>query len=134
MANSLYDNAREYFLGTAGNWLTVDLRALLVSDKYVFDPKHVFLSDIPIADRLAMSSPLTGASATDGYAYVDNISTPPITAGEKVNAIVISSWTGADSTSRMFAYLDDALQLPLVSDGSIPYVSFDATTRSVFRI
>ncbi|MCB1764366.1 MAG: hypothetical protein KDI27_14680, partial [Gammaproteobacteria bacterium] len=64
--NSLYDKGREGFLGGDIDWDADDIRVILVdTNDYIVDlANHEFLTDVPGAARVAVSSSLTSKTKT----------------------------------------------------------------------
>lgn len=137
MANRLYDKAREAFLTGAMNWLTMDVRAILIdlADYPVNTATDVLLSSVPGAARVAVSGSLTGKTATDGHANANDVTWNAVS-GDQSEAIVLYDHTGADDTARrLIAFIDDALGLPAIpNSGNISIVWDDDPISRIFTL
>lgn len=135
MTNALYDKGREAFLTGAINWLSDDIRVLLV-DIADYTPDlatHEFLDDIPLAARVATSPSLTSKSANDGIADAADV-TFSLVAGDVSEALVIYQHTGTESTSHLIAYMDVCLGLPITPNGGNVTLQFANTANKIFKL
>jgi len=135
MANALYDKAREGFLAGDIDWDTDVIKAVLIdaADYTVNLTAHQFLSDIPAAARVAVSSPLAGKTAVNGVADADNLSFPAVS-GDPTEALVLYQDTGAEGTSRLIAYIDNATGLPVTPNGGDINVAWDNGANKIFKL
>jgi hypothetical protein len=117
MPNRLYPAYKQACLtGDAPDLLSEDVHVVLVdADGYTFDAAHEFLSNVPLAARISTTAPLAGKVAASGTFDADNVSLPD-TGGLTGEALVLFAATGADETSRLIAYIDTAVGLPLAQD------------------
>jgi len=135
MANVLYDNGREGYLDGTLNWLTDDVRAILV-DTGLYGPNFAtdkFLISIPVGARISVSSSLTTKTATAGVADADDVSFVAVV-GATVEAIVLYKHTGADATARLIAYIDTAAGLPFLPSGGNVAIQWDNGANKIFRL
>lgn len=90
MASSLYDWGREGFLAGDISWRDHDIRLILVdaADYTLNLATHKFLSDVPVAARVAISPALANKTTTAGVADADN-TTFPSAAGDPSEALII---------------------------------------------
>jgi hypothetical protein len=133
MSNELYSFARQQFLSGQLNWLTGTFNVLLVDiGNYTF-VKDVdrHLADIPVAARIATSSALTGASATNGVALADDVTINAVT-GPSIEAIVIFHDTGNATTSELICYLDTGIGLPWNPQGGNVVIHWDRGPNGIF--
>ncbi len=130
MANALYNKAREKFLTTGINWLTDDVRAMLVSttegdNAYTFSADHEFLDSIHAnARRATMADGLTDKSAVDGKAVAENVTYSSVT-GAEAGAIVIYKHNADPAAADLIAYIDDGVGLPIVPNGGDIFINWD---------
>jgi len=135
MANALYDKGREGYLNGNLNWLTDDVRAILV-DTALYTPNLVtdqFLVSIPVGARISLSGSLTTKTATNGVADADDVSFVAVV-GATVEAIVLYQYTGVDATSRLIAYIDSATGLPFLPSGGNVAIQWDNGANKIFRL
>lgn len=135
MANALYDKAREGYLNGNLNWLTDDVRAILIdADTYTVNlATHQFLSDVPGGARISVSASLANKTATIGVADADDVSFS-LVSGASVEAILIYKHTGSDSTARLIAYLDTATGLPFTPSGGNVAIQWDNGANKIFKL
>src|ERR1019366_6345769 len=98
MSNALYDFGRNGYLSGALNWLTDDVRAILIDTTLytVHLTTDQYLVTIPVGARVSLSGSLTGKTAVAGVADADDVSFIGV-AGAMVEAIVLHKYTGVDS-------------------------------------
>lgn len=127
MPNSLYSRGREGFLDGSIDWDTNDIRMILVdTGAYAVNlAAHQFLSDVPLAARVATSGTLGSRTATNGTADAADFTFTSVS-GPSAEALVIYQHTGVEGTSRLIAYIDTATGLPVVPDGGNISVTWDA--------
>ncbi len=116
MANTLFDFARQRFLEAQINWMTDTIKVILV-DTGAYTPQtavHQYLSDIPTSARIAGPVTLTAKATTGGAADAADCTFTSVT-GSSIEAIVIYSDTGTESTSPVIACIDTATGLNSVS-------------------
>lgn len=135
MANALYDKAREGYLNGNLNWLTDDVRAILIdADTYTVNlATHQFLTDVPGGSRISVSGTLTTKTATAGVADADDVSFS-LVSGASVEAILLYKHTGTDSTARLIAYLDTATGLPFTPSGGNVAIQWDNGANRIFKL
>ena len=135
MANTLYDAARQRFLEGQFNWLTDTIKVLLVdTGAYsVVTGTHQYLSDIPTSARIAGPVTLTAKTTTGGAADGADVTFPSVT-GASIEAIVIYSDSGTESTSPLIAYIDTATGLPITPNGGDIIVTWDNGVNKIFRV
>lgn len=133
--NQLYDAGREGFLIGQIDWSTHTIRAVLVdTTQYTVSISgHAWLADISADARIAISPPFTAKTTTAGVA---NAANPVFTgvSGPKCGALVIFRDTGAPSTSRLIAYITDAVGLPVNPDGGNITIQWDTGTSKIFKL
>lgn len=135
MANALFSKALEAFGSAQINWPSDTIKAVLV-DTNAYTPNfstHEFLSDIPLAARVAISPALSGKSITNGIADANDV-TFPLVSGPQSEAVVLFKDTGVPETSRLIVYLDSAGGLPITPGGSDISVVWDNGVNKIFRI
>jgi len=135
MANALFDYGREGYLNGGLNWLSDDVRCILV-DTGLYTPNLAtdqFLTAIPGGARISLSGSLTTKTATAGVADADDVSFTAVT-GATVEAIVLYKYTGVDATSRLIAYIDTATGLPFLPSGGNVAIQFDNGANKIFKL
>lgn len=113
MANAIYKKTKQQFLEGGLNWLTDDIRAVLVDTNiYPVDiTSHEFLSHVPELSRIQFSSSFTNKTTTNGIADADDITFSGFNSNT-AGALIIYSHTGSDATSRLIVYIDTGSGLP----------------------
>ena len=135
MANTLYDAARKRFLEAQINWMTDTIKVYLV-DTGAYTPvvgTHEYLSDIPTSARIAGPVALTSKTTTGGAADAADITFTSVS-GTSIEAIVIYSDTGTESTSPLIAFIDTATGLPITPNGGDIIVTWDNGTNKIFKL
>lgn len=135
MANTLYDEARRLFLEAGINWLTDDVKAILV-DAGAYSPNfstHKHLSDIGSSARVTSGVLLTGKETTGGAADANDVTFPTVS-GPSIEAVVLYVDTGSESTSVLIAWLDTATGLPITPNGGDIIVTWDNGVNKIFRL
>lgn len=135
MANALYDKGRQAFLEGDIDWINDDIRVILIdADDYTVNlSTHDFLDDVPVAARVAVSSALSGKTATDGVADANDVTFSSVT-GDQSEALVIYKHTGVESTSNLIAYIDTATGLPVTPNGGDITVVWDNGSNKIFKL
>jgi len=126
MANTLFDKARQRFLEAQINWMTDTIKCILV-DTGAYTPQtavHEFLSDIPTSARIAGPVTLTAKATTGGAADAADCTFTSVS-GASIEAIILYSDTGTESTSPLIAYIDTATGLPITPNGGDIIVTWD---------
>lgn len=112
--------------GADADLLSGDVRVIAVDATYVYDEAHEFLASVLVADRVAVSDPLTGKTVTNGVFDADDASFAAVPVGADVTQFLIVVMTGVDATSRIAVHLDDAsLGLPFTPTGAGQLVVWD---------
>jgi phage tail sheath gpL-like len=125
MANVLYPKAKEGFLGGDIDMEVDNIVSILVDTaSYTYSPSHVFLSEIPLADRVATSNNLSSKSILNGAFNSDDLVYLSVT-GDISEALVLVQDSGNAATSRLIAYIDTATGLPVTPDGTNIQVTVD---------
>ena len=135
MANTLYDFARQRFLEAQINWMTDTMNVILV-DTGAYTPQtavHQYLSDISGSARIAGPVTLTSKTTTGGAADAADVTFTSVT-GPSIEAIVIYSDTGTESTSPLIAYIDTATGLPITPNGGDIIVTWDNGVNKIFKV
>ena len=135
MANALYDKGREGYLNGTLNWLTDDVRCILINvGAYTVNlTTDQFLSDVPGGARVSVSGALTTKTATAGVADADDVTFSLVT-GATVSAVVIYKHTGVDATARLIAYLDTMTGVPFTPSGGNVAIQWDNGPNKIFKL
>ena len=135
MANTLYDEARRLFLEAGINWLTDDIKAILV-DQGAYTPNftsHQNLADIGVSARVTPGVLMTGKATTGGAADANDVTFSAVS-GPSIEAIVLYRDSGSDATSTLIAWLDTATGLPITPNGGDIIVTWDNGANKIFRL
>ena len=135
MANTLYDEARRLFLEAGINWLTDDIKAILV-DAGSYTPNfttHQNLGDIGVSARVTPGVLLTGKATTGGAADGNDVTFSAVS-GPSIEAIVLYRDSGVEATSQLIAWLDTATGLPITPNGGDIIVTWDNGANKIFRL
>ena len=135
MANALYDKARQRFLEAQFNWLTNNIKAVLV-DTGVYTVNlvsHEFLLDISGASRIATSGVFTGKTTTGGAADANDVTFTAVT-GASIEAIILYQDLTTDAASPLIAYIDTATGLPITPNGGDIIVTWDNGPNKIFKL
>jgi len=131
--NLLYAKAKEQFLNGSLSWAGSPFKCVLVGTN-AYSPAvnaDQYLSDIPLAAQVAISGTLTGKTATSGALDADDILIPAVPA-QPAHAIVIFQDTGTLITSRLVAFLDRGIGLPVTGQGGNVQITWsDSASRIV---
>ena len=137
MANTLYDVSRKQFLEAGINWLTNDIKCMLVAGSN-YTPNfsaHLYLSDIPTSARVTPGVLLTGKSTTGGAADANDVTFSAVSSSSPVvTAVVLYVDSGTESTSVLIAWLDTATGLPITPNGGDIIVTWDNGVNKIFRL
>ena len=148
MANALFDKGREKFLRGEISWNNDKIGVILVatgtgSDQYEVNlAVHEYLEDIPVAARVALleantvdPKELTGKTTTAGVADANDIKFEEVT-GNEVGALVlyVHEDTDTETTSRLIAYIDTAIGIPVIPNGGDIHVEWDDGANKIFKL
>ena len=103
--SDIYPSARTLAATTGLNWLTWDIRVVLVDAGYTYSTAHDFLDDVGAATRVATSGALTGKTVTGGVCDANDVTFPSLT-GDDVTGVVIYHHTGVESTSDLICFYE----------------------------
>lgn len=134
MANALYTAAKNRFLTGAINWTSATIKVVLI-DKSLYTADVLtdeFLSDIPLASRIATSSALTTKTAVNGVAGADNVLLTSVTG--QVDALVIYQDTGSEASSPLIAYIDTSSGLPILMNNGDFNIQWNTGTAKIFSL
>ena len=135
MANTLDDKARQRFLEAQIDWMSHDIKVVLV-DTGAYTPQtavHEYYNDISGVAIIAGPVLLTGKSTAGGAANAADVTFTSVS-GASIEAIVIYRDTGDPSTSPLIAYIDTATGLPITPNGGDIIVTWDRGTNKIFKV
>jgi hypothetical protein len=118
MANIFYSKAKEAFVNANINWLSNTIKVVLV-DLADYTPNFTtdeFLSDVPVAARVATSPALASKTNVGGVMDAADVTFTLVT-GDQSEALLIFVDTGVASTSRLISYFDVVTGLPVLPNG-----------------
>lgn len=135
MTNAIYDTGRNAHLRGEIAWLTDAFRFVLVdaADYTLSLGTHQYLSDIPVAARVATTAALTGKTAVAGVADAND----PVFAGatgDQAEALVLYKDTGNAATSQLIAWIDTATGLPVQPNTGDINVLLDNGANKIYKI
>ena len=132
--SALYGLAREAFLGGDIQWDADDIRCILVdTGTYTVSINtHQFLNSIPAGARVAVTTQLISPTITLGVADAADITLTGVT-GLTTEAVVIYAHTGAEGTSRLIAYIDNA-GVVLTPNGGDVTIQWDNGVNKIFKL
>jgi hypothetical protein len=135
MANTRFTFANNQFLTGQLNWLTQTFRVVLINvNAYAVQPAvHQTLADVPAAAQIAISAPLTGATAVGGVARASDLTISSVT-GPAIGAYIIFHDTGSASSSELICYIDTAIGLPANPQGSNVVIHWDTGPNGIFTL
>lgn len=139
MASGFYNVAKKGFADGTEDWDTNAYKVMLVTATYTFDPDHAVLTSITNelsgtgytggfggSGRKALTASVVQDDAND-RAELDavDISWTAINAGI-IGALIVIREVTSDADSIPIAYIDNAAQLPLTTNGSDVNVVWNA--------
>jgi hypothetical protein len=141
MANSLYDKGRQRFLEAQLNWITGDIKVVMVDTAlYTFAASHEFLSSIAPESRVTAPTTLTSKTSTNGAADAQDVTFAAVN-GPSIEALVLykqvlalDGVTPDDAASILIAYIDTATGLPITPNGGDIIVTWDNGINKIFRL
>lgn len=136
MPTALYGEGREAFANGDIDWLTDDIRVILVDTALYTVNIDVddFRSDIAGGAQLATSGALTGKTNVLGVLDAADVVFPNLSLATAVDALVIYKHTGISTTDRLIAYIDNAPELPASTTGGDFTITWDAGANKIVKI
>jgi len=135
MANSLYQSAKQAFLGAEVDMSSDNIKAMLIDvDNYEVDlDSDTYLSDIPVAarvDAVSLTSKTIDGGVFDAADPVFiNLSDAPT-----IEAMVIYAHEDIEEDSLLIAYLDEGAGMPIPAGVTSLTVAWDDGEDKIFRI
>ncbi len=141
MANSLYDKGRQRFLEAQLNWITDDIKVVMVDTAlYTFAASHEYLGSIAPEARVTAPTTLTSKTSTNGAADAQDVTFAAVN-GPSIEALVLykqvlalDGVTPDDAASILIAYIDTATGLPITPNGGDIIVTWDNGINKIFRL
>lgn len=135
MATNLYDLARQAFAEGNVDWVSDDVRAILIDTaEYTVNlATDEFLEDIPSAARIAVSGALQNKTATNGVLDADDITISSVS-GATVEAIAYYIHTGNEATARLLIYSSSGTGLPFTPHDGNVQLQFDNGANKIIKI
>ena len=137
MANALYDHGRNEFLVGDLDWLTHDIRMILMDadDHTTNQATDDNLDDIPSAARVATSEtfPTETRDATAGVADAADVTFDQVT-GHESEELVIYYHASAETSSTLIVNIDTATGLPVTPNGGDITVQWDSGSNKIFKL
>ncbi len=116
MANVLYASALEAFLKGEIDLINDTIRIALIDTGVVsFSAAHDYFDDV-VAGVIGTPTALASKTVTGGVFDSADVSVPSVS-GATVEAAVLYKWSGANATSALIEWIDDATGLTLTPNG-----------------
>ncbi len=133
--NSLYDHGRQKFLEGSIDWLTDNIKCILVNTSiYTVNlGSHQFLTDITGGSIVATSGNLTTPTSLGGVANADPVLFTSVS-GSTAGALIIYKDTGTSSTSPLIAYIDTGAGLPVTPNGGNVTIVWSTGSSKIFKL
>lgn len=130
--SAIYETGRQAILQGSIDWTSDDIKAAAVNTSlYTVNlTTDDALSDVPSPAIVATSTTLSGRTATNGVADLNDFTFPAVT-GSQISAIVFYKDTGVPSTSQLIAYVDAG---PLTPNGADINITIDNGSNRLFRL
>jgi hypothetical protein len=134
--SQLYPFARELFATRQLDWRASIVRGLFLPAVYVPVFTDHYLSDIPVAMRIAISEEITGRTAVDGVCTGSPAKFPLLFDNRAVAQALLFVDSGDEATSILVAYLgdDNMVNEPFVPVGLNYYIYPNAAEGGFFRL
>lgn len=133
MANQLFPKAKEDFLaGNLNMSSNTIVIALVDTDVYTFDSAHEDRADVPNT-AVVSTATLTTKTIVGGVFDADDATFTSVT-GANCEALILFHNTGAQSTSRLIAFIDTATGLPILPNGGDITVRFSSGASRIFAL
>lgn len=132
MANVLYRKGAQKFMAGQINLSSDTIVARLVKNTYAQDlVADEFLSSVTKVTG-STDQTLANKSVTNGVFDADDITFPSVPEGETSEGVVLAKWTGDESTSPVFAYIDTITGFPLNTNNGNVVVQWDNSAYKIF--
>jgi hypothetical protein len=141
MANFYNEGATQLASNGATNFVTGDIRALLVSALYVFNPDNTFVSDLtneltnPGYARVVIGTkagPTKDNPNDRAYFTFGNVTFTSLGAGSTPTAMILFRHTGSDATAPLLTY--HVLTAPPAPNGANYTINAGALTTGALRL
>jgi hypothetical protein len=130
VANFIYGKAKQSLLNGEFNISSDSLKVLLVTDSYVPNQNtDQFVSNISSSYIKQRTSSLTNVTNVLGVIDADNVLVTSYS-GLPFKALVIYKDSGADSTSRLLAYVDTATGIPFLGINAVTDITINWSNGS----
>lgn len=134
MANALYNEGREDFLGGTIDWDTDDIRVMLVKTGYTFNAAHDFLDDVATSYDNGRTAAIQSPTIVGGVADAADISLVA-TSAVACDALVIYKYNVADAAAELIAYINSATGLPFTPAASQTVnITWDSGANKIFKL
>jgi hypothetical protein len=134
MANAIYPKAKEQAWQAGINLASGSVKGVLVDlADYTYSGAHEFLSDVPLAGRVAISPAFTGKTFVNGLFDANDLTDALSTSftavsGDPCEALIVFIDTGTPATSRLVAFFDTGVTgLPVTPNGGSVEVTWNAS-------
>lgn len=137
MSNQLYGKGRQKFAQGDIHWKasggdTIKVILVDAADYTLQIDTHEFLSDVPVAARVAIAQ-LTLLDPALGVCDGQDVTFPAVS-GDQSEALIIYKDTGVEGTSPLVAYIDQATGLPVTPNGGDITVQWDNGANKIFKL
>ena len=132
MSNAIYNSAAYAMVTATFDWPDIPLVMSAWSGTPIFDPLHFKIADIKDVGgvELSWSLPITAAMvAPDGITQTNQVVIPNVPVGQSVTWFTMSGTQPTHDNSRLIMFIDEALDLPFLSNGLDLLVTPDWLSR-----
>lgn len=136
MASGMYSRGVAAIMGGDIDLTNNTISAVLLSTAGSYTPDlsaDTFQTDIPEASQVAEVI-LTGKTIDGRTFRADDIVFPSVAAGVDLVAVVLLKDTGAQASSNLLCYLDNAVEFPITPDGTNVTIVWDTGTEGIFTL
>lgn len=136
MASQMYGKGREKFGNAEIDWVSDDIKAVLV-DLGAYTPSidvDEFLSDIPSGARIGTPVALATRTNVLGVLDADDVSVTGLSGAPTLEAIAIFKDTGVAGTSALIALIDTATGLPVAAGATQVNIAWSNGSNRILKI
>lgn len=138
MTTGLYDAGRDGFLTGLIDWDGLTIEAHLIIDTHVENlATHDFLDDVPAIDRAASQDLAGNVSDPTGTGVADATDEVflAVAAGDTLEAVILNANRGGPETAdNLIAFIDNATQFLLATNGGDITVVWDNGVNKIFKL
>lgn len=132
--SQLYNIAGSGFLVGAYNWVSDDMRLVLMDDAYVFDATHSISSALSANMVGAPQVIANRAVSADAIATGDEVEFLNLVSSSSVASVVILLWVSDINDATPIAYFDGVAGLPFTPTGGDYTIAINAAFGGYFQL